>query len=193
MKKHVFYTLVFFTVSSLLVSFNITKNATDSKCQNTPRGWAVAWQENQPLVWDDFQALEKEGGGFAIASASCNFGFDEIDGDIKLFVRFYCNESWKNTYLIESVLHHEQLHFDICEVYGRKFYKLVLALESQNNLSVKRLEKEFDSLQIEYEAYQTLYDKETDHSTNGEMQRFWNQKISDELAELKAYADYSKY
>lgn len=171
----------------------LSKSTTESDCIWTTRGYAKPWQANKPLIWDDFKAAEKRSKGFAIASASCNFGYDLVDGQISLFVRFYCDESWKNDYLIEEVLAHEQLHFDICEIYGRKFHKALIEIKSQNKLTSKTIKKVFNQLQEEYDAYQDLYDLESDHSMNGTMQRHWNNKVKRELKELKEFKKYKEF
>jgi hypothetical protein len=161
-------------------------------CENTERGWAIEWQPGFKLSWDDFRAKEKGSRGFAVAVTSCGFGYNVYhEGNkknIKVFARFYCYESWWNDGIdIPAVLEHEQLHFDICELYGRKLYAGIKKLKKENNLSKKSLNQLNQKLHAEYSNMQDLYDDESDHSTNGKMQKAWEDKIRQEIASLDMY------
>jgi len=91
------------------------------------------------------------------------------------------------------LLSHEQLHFDICELYGRKFYKAVLELKEEGNFNEYSVEQLYAEMETEFDEYQDLYDDETDHSTNGEMQRYWDDYILSELERLSEYAGYYEF
>ncbi len=192
--------IVFLSIGLFSLTGEISSGADPEKetqCKKTDKGWAVDWQPDLVLKWADFQAAKKSGDGFALAAASCGFGYNYLEKfgkkEIEVFVRFYCEESWKHpTYQVDDVLAHEQRHFDICEIFGRKFYKGIIALNAKNKLNLKTLGLLYDDLQIKYEDYQDLYDDETDHSTNGKMQRYWNEKLDDELKALSDFANYSQ-
>ena len=169
-----------------------------TKCKSTPQGQAIDWSPIAKLEWSHFKSAKKKGEGFAIAASTCGYGYDGIQqGDeieVSIYVRFYCRESWHNDkYEIEDVLKHEQLHFDICELYGRKLYKGVLDLRRKNNLTQDALEALYYKLTEEYEQTQDVYDAETNHSTNGNKQREWNVAISKAIIELAAYAEYKEF
>ena len=167
-------------------------------CRSTSNGLAIDWHTHEKLNYSDFKADKKNSRGFAIATASSNFGYivdeknDEFEIDI--YAQFYCKESWWNPRIkMDDVLSHEQLHFDICELYGRKFYKAVLELQKDGNFNEYSVEKLYDKMEMEFDKYQDLYDDETDHSTNGEMQRYWDEYIYQELDRLSEYAEYWKF
>jgi predicted secreted Zn-dependent protease len=90
------------------------------------------------------------------------------------------------------VLRHEQKHFDIVELYARKLRKLINA---NNYSSAIELTIKSDSLYAiidkEMDVYQDKYDDETDGSMNGEQQRAWEKKITNEISELEAYKNKS--
>ncbi len=169
-----------------------------SSCRLTEQGPVIEWRSDSRLKYSDFKAEDKGSPGFAIATTSSAFGYSitDTDGDISgsIYVRFYCEESWWNpNFRLDEVLDHEQLHFDICELFGRKLYKEVLTLRSMGSLNKKAMHRLHRKLEKQYGNYQDLYDKQTDHSTNGDAQRKWNKKIKDELEALSAYADYHRF
>jgi hypothetical protein len=71
----------------------------------------------------------------------------------------------------EKVLRHEQAHFDITELYTRIINEAVAANGYKRSFEIH------DSLIVEWNKYQALYDKETDHSRNDSMQLVWENKI----------------
>jgi len=179
----------------LLTSF-FTNDIT--RYENTPEGPVINWTPDAFLTWQDFKAKNKPGGGFAVAASTCGFGYEGImRGDkisVNVYVRFYCNESWHHKdYFLNEVLKHEQLHFNICELYGRIFYKNILLLRKNEMLTERNLKKLLKELMVEYDQTQDRYDHETNHSTDGKKQAVWNQKIAKALQDYQQYADYREF
>ena len=173
----------------------ISPDENDSRYLETKNGLAIEWSPDLKLKWSDFKAKNRVSKGFSVATSTCGFGYDGIvRGDeivLNVYVHFYCYDSWKNpNYHMNDVLQHEQLHFDICELYGRKFYREILRLKKKNQLSEKSLERLYNSMVKEYDAYQDLYDAETGHSTKTMKQLEWNNRISADLNALSAFANY---
>lgn len=167
-------------------------------CHPSENGPVVDWKADTRLSWDDFMAVSKGVKGFAVATATSRFVYEikwiEDNLKVNVFVRFYCHESWKNPRItIPEVLDHEQLHFDICELYGRTFYLAILEQCKKAPLNESIVRKIYSRFQKEFNQYQDLYDDETDNSTNGEMQKKWEQKIARELLALAEYADYKEF
>jgi hypothetical protein len=158
----------------------------------------IEWSPEVKLKWSDFRGDKKPGRDFAVASSTCGFGYDGIMAGnvtrINVFVRFYRYESWHDkNYDLPDVLAHEQLHFDICELFGRLLYREVTRLRSEGKLTENNLEEVYNRLIREYGEFQDRYDKETDHSTIASKQREWNSKIRRELERLQPYADYVEF
>jgi len=173
-----------------------------SSCQIYPEESIINWQSQMKLKREDFKAETRTSNSSKVATTSSGFGYSITDngGDISgsIFVRFYCNKSWWNSKLIETdrveyVLEHEQLHFDICELFGRKLYKGVLELRDSRKLNSKTIDKLQTKLEKQYFNYQDKYDKETNHSVNRVEQYYWNKHISKELAAMSKYSDYSSF
>jgi len=183
----------------LLASFfSVSFAIIDERYTQTDYGPAIEWAPDIKLEWADFKAKEKTTAGFAVATSTCGFGLESetLNGNTshKIFVRFYCDESWRNSNVnIPAVLAHEQLHFDICEIYGRKLYKELLKLKSSGKLDNKKVENIYNNMMNAYNEYQDLYDLETDHSTNGKKQQEWNEKVKRELISLEAYSAYKEF
>ena len=181
-----------------LSSFN-THNPT---CLKTDNGYTIDWQNHYKLKPSDFKANKKWNLGNTVANTYSGFGYSITDNDGKItgsiFVRFYCDKSWfkpniDNAEDISYILKHEQLHFDICELFGRKMYKEILSLIRSNRLSQRNIDKIQLKLEKQYSNYQKAYDKETNHSINVNEQRRWEKKVENELVKLSAYADYTSF
>ena len=176
----------------------LSTDGDQSSCQQTEQGPVIEWNKNVKLKYADFKATSKGSPGLAVATTSSAFGYSitdsggEISGNI--FVRFYCEESWWNPdFKLDEVLEHEQLHFDICELFGRKLYKEVLELRDEAKLNKRAIQRIQSKFEKQYADYQDLYDKETDHSTIGNEQRKWNRKVKNELDDLEEYSDYHSF
>lgn len=194
----------------LLSSFNavkidpVTPNIliTNTSCYNTPEGSAIDWDINTKLKYKDFKGDIRWSFGNAVASTYSGFGYSITDdnGEISgtIFVRFYCGKSWWNPELnkpdkIIYILKHEQLHFDICELFGRKLYKEILRLRNSGRLNSRTIYKMQTKLEKQYSNYQDKYDKETNHSINRVEQYYWSKLIKEELEAMSEYSDYSSF
>ncbi len=206
--KHYFryIQLYIFLISLTLVSFNLPSKKHNSissnNCYQSPEGLVIDWDKDVKLKQVNFKAISKGSPGFAVATTASAFGFSIVDdnGDIsgEIYVRFFCEKSWwnpeyKNSEVVDDVLEHEQLHFDICELFGRKLYKEIIVLQNSNRLNEKYINRLYDRIEKEYSAYQDKYDEETNHSINRTEQANWNRKIKKELARLSIYSDYNSF
>jgi hypothetical protein len=188
------------TICILLLAsfFSISFSIKNDRYTQTDYGPAIEWAPSVKLEWKDFKAKEKTTSGFSVATSTCGFGLGSETKNgytsHKIYVRFYCDESWHNPNIkIPAVLAHEQLHFDICEIYGRKLCKELLKLKMSGKLNNEKAEEIYNNLKSAYNNYQDLYDLETDHSTNGKKQQEWNEKVKKELASLEKYSGYQSF
>jgi hypothetical protein len=86
------------------------------------------------------------------------------------------------------LLAHEQLHFDITELYARKMRRQILEHQwLQEKDWVKAFEKMFEQNQAELWNFQGDYDRFTNHSLVEAAQSEWREAISDSL---KLYSGY---
>jgi hypothetical protein len=88
----------------------------------------------------------------------------------------------------DSLLRHEQGHYQIAEIYARKLRKTISEMKYCPTYtdSVVRLYK---SLHVEYRKFQVAYDVQTNHSLNRPQQAIWNMKIDSLLTAYSAYTN----
>ena len=138
MKNQIFKNIFFFVGFITLLSFSFVKDE------------FILWQENKKLKIQDFKADNKDtikvnrqqflGAISAIRIEYSSFQRNKNSvPDFSIKTYFDPNESWmllKNDY----VLQHEQIHFDLTELYARKMRKSVESLRQKNvtNISIYR-------------------------------------------------------
>ncbi len=162
----------------------------------------IDWSEDRKLTTSDFKGVVGYFNTKEVASTASGFGFELSDDNGivsgSIHVRYYPEKSWWNGDKIDSksvmyVLKHEQVHFDICELFGRKLYQGILYLIETDRLDDHNLRKLYEKLEKEYSRYQKKYDKATKHSVNRVEQHYWNIRVAEELEKLAAFKDYSTF
>ncbi|PZD77847.1 DUF922 domain-containing protein [Mesonia sp. K7] len=148
----------------------------------------LTWSETRKLSWDDFKGQPAAGKRSGAITASRFFTFPEYFyatdyGRLTAYAIFSKLESW-NRVESESLLAHEQLHFDISELFARKMRKRFDELRATNETKISVYIKEMKKLFSESRIYQNLYDRETKHGILIEIQERWSAKIAQELTEL---------
>ncbi len=152
----------------------------------------ILWDENRLLTWDDFKGKPER--RFAAASTAYDIlksviKKDEAAAQITIKAVFFCKTSWKNSYWAEStILAHEQRHFDIVELFSRKLRKLLQETKYKSHADVEtKADSLYAIIDKEMDAYQDVYDEESDGSMDGDKQRVWNKKVAAELKALEQY------
>ena len=84
------------------------------------------------------------------------------------------------------VLGHEQLHFDITELYARKFRHLIDQIKVSNSVR-GQLKTLHNTINKELSQLQNKYDSETNYSRNVDAQTKWKTYIADELEKFSKY------
>ncbi len=150
----------------------------------------ILWDENKRLSWADFKGKVPPAAVPAATTASgisytysANLLHHEVKLDFEVNAYFYPNESWyKPEQCTDNTLTHEQLHFDIAELFARKMRNRLRRTSFSDDVKeeVRRIYK--DILQA-LKDYQDQYDWETNFSRNLEKQLEWNQKIAEALKE----------
>ena len=153
---------------------------------------SITWQDSYKLTWQDFKAKPKpEIDAVALTVSGLSFSYSlaqKNNGDYtyETFVEanFYPEKSWvKEKDSTKYILSHEQLHFDITELYARKFRKRISETEFTKNIR-SELSVINDDINNELELIQDKYDTETNHSIIPEMQKKWQTLIEKELAKV---------
>jgi len=176
------------TAIKYFFSLLITVCATaEIQAQNIP------WGENK-LTWSDFKKhIENGNPHHAFTYSGINFEMKVINDTVIIILESYFDpsQSWVHTdHQVDNLLHHEQLHFDITELFCRKMRKEMAPFMNQH-ISVfveKQMDKKskeiFSRLFNEQSSIQQQYDVETRHGIEETEQEKWKSQISRLLNEL---------
>ena len=148
------------------------------------------WQQFDPLKWGDFKGSRPDqyhgdAGSMVKIKAVPYLVRKKIRYDV--YTLFDRTKSWA---LEKSpqLLKHEQLHFDIAELYARKIRKRILRLSENKKNNLKTYNHEIRKLLKESNDFDRLYDIETLHGSLTRKQKEWEAKIQSALSELKDFA-----
>lgn len=148
------------------------------------------WDANTKLTWKDFKGNIPPDVVPAATTASgisyrysANLLHHEVRLDFEVNAFFYPNESWyKPEICNDFILAHEQLHFDIAELFARKMRKRLDETSFSDNVKAE-IKKIYKEILKELADFQELYDWETNFSRNREQQLRWNKEIAKALAD----------
>lgn len=159
--------------------------------------WAVAaqaqpdglkrWSEEAPLLWSDFKGLPDAADTpyAAITYAGLDLDVSEVSfsGLVTFKVRavFDCRRSWAHPARKDAaVLAHEQLHFDIAEIFARRLERKLsyLQLRVRDKAKAKQLLAQYQRAQLKEQA---RFDRESMHGLNRAYEAAWRQKADIEL------------
>jgi hypothetical protein len=156
----------------------------------------ILWSPSYRLVWSDFKGKAPVPSPYS-AQSNClytlssipRFSTDTMYLTVRLHPCFTRDASWvESSSKQDSLLQHEQLHFDLCELYGRRFRKAI----SEKKFSLLDYDKELNSLfrQVwdDYRKAQDNYDAETRHGIITEMQETWRRTVETDLEKLSEFS-----
>lgn len=146
------------------------------------------WKDHARLSWEDFKGPVSTSHDESAAATCCSIGFKTtapVDGGkpgLVVYNTFYVNKSWvREDAHLQSILDHEQGHFDLCEIYTRKLRERMSTLDLSSPGIKQQMMDIYAQVSNEYEARQQAYELETTHGTNFAEQRKWQQAIASEL------------
>lgn len=146
----------------------------------------LEWNPYYSLQWTDFRgAPGAEAHGDAGAVVSIKARPYVVKGKVRYDVRAFFNreKSWKRD-TSDLLLAHEQLHFDIAEVYARKIRERIHDLERQGVNDVKTYNAAVRELLGESDRADRRYDAETLHGAMTNVQAKWKADVEQELVRL---------
>lgn len=153
---------------------------------------SFSWMEHRTLSWNDFKGNVDTQSNESAAATCCSIGFRVENNaaghpEVSVYNNFYIDRSWvKDDARIESILAHEQGHFDLCELYTRKLRSSLNTIDLNSPDVKQELMKIYAAVSDEYEARQQAYEQETAHGTVIPEQKKWQNMISSELGQLPA-------
>ncbi|QDO94570.1 DUF922 domain-containing protein [Formosa sediminum] len=151
----------------------------------------IIWTANRKLKTSDFLGKTKsKASGKALTGANIiiiPYTYNNGKYQYQVLAKFYKKLSWINTDS-NYILDHEQLHFDIAELFARKMRQEIHLVKQRSGTVLetdyRRIHK---TLFQDYINFQKLYDTETKHSTIKDAQQKWNVLIAKKLESLNAY------
>lgn len=140
------------------------------------------WDETPNLTWEDYKAAAPYNRIAAYSYVGFSFNIvslDSLSGLGRYEVRsfFIPDSSWVQPMLTHRIdlLEHEQLHFDLAELYASQIQEMV------RNKSPRDAEEIYRAMLPLYRQRQSQYDSETKHGIRSEDQQYWNNMIRSEL------------
>ena len=157
----------------------------------------IYWSEDQPITWEDFEGVKTDLTETAVARSRLQIQvLTSLNRDNSFKCHYFAVFDRKKSFSIVTnpkVLYHEQIHFDIQEIFVRKMRKHFegLAREHQRKTSICKdvFYKYYQSL----DSLQVLYDAKTKHSVEEEIQSDWNRQIKAELVDTKEFSAENLY
>ena len=153
-------------------------------------GPSLRWEPGLRLSWADFKGDPPTSKRIAATTASgLSYHYTargegerfEIDFTVDTF--FYPEKSWFHPELCDAlVLSHEQLHFDISELFARRLRSRLGSARFTDRIKAE-VRQIFAEVNRELSQFQDRYDRETDYSRDREAQLAWNQSIARMLRE----------
>jgi hypothetical protein len=168
--------------------------AISSKAQDTTE--FIPWSEKK-LVWADFKednTVEKYRKKMAAKISSRVWVLPArniINDQLAVKITAICipKYSWVRQSAVGNltVLAHEQDHFEITELFARKFRKALTGAAYSRKAYTKKISKLTKQFRKELSSMQYQYDEETWHGTKTDLQRWWHYYIINQLEEFAAY------
>jgi predicted secreted Zn-dependent protease len=147
-----------------------------------------SWKHDRKLVWSDFKGKpDKSNPASALTYSDIHIGASVINGKISVDVQNYFDVklSWTKNKTSVQLLAHEQLHFDITELYTRIIRRRMNEIASEQTLKDGSFNKESSKLLQQWHDYQVKYDDETNHGVNIEKQKQWENLVQNQLKEIQ--------
>lgn len=151
----------------------------------------IEWDPDHRLSWEDFRGQPVEDSpAAAITASGISYFFSTYEDEqgkmgIRYTVKthFYPDKSWYHPDLGDVIiLSHEQLHFDISELFARKMRAQLGATKFTRNVK-EEVREIYRKINEELAAFQNRYDDETNYSRDREAQLIWNELIARALAQ----------
>lgn len=151
----------------------------------------LIWNKNRKISWEDFRVyndLDFEDNFHAAVSSNIIIKPKAVRkcGDYKFIAVLYKKESWV-AFKSDKLLEHEQLHFNITELFARKLRKYFSEEKNHYLSNPKECQAVYNSFIKDLIFFQNLYDEETRFGTHEAKQKEWNLKIYELLEEYKDY------
>ncbi len=168
----------------LVVQFSIA--------QNVKKPWRV----NEKLEWSDFRGGPDPDSPYSASTYSgisyrytAKTAIKKVHVTFEVACYFIPDKSWvkEGFESDKKLLAHEQLHFDITELFARKLHQKLKNTRFTKNHH-KQIKTIYNTILNKRKLMQELYDAETNHSDNEVLQKKWEIKIAKLLKKMNHFA-----
>ncbi len=150
---------------------------------------SFVWNAARPLSWDDFAGPVRAGSAdHTAAETNCGIAVEtnlaSSGGKARVYVfnTFDKRTSWVRPGKdLPDILAHEQVHWDICELYTRRMQARFDKTHITGATLKRKVNEIYQEVSREYEEYQEQYEQETQHGTIAEAQQRWARMIAKAL------------
>lgn len=153
----------------------------------------IPWKKDRPLTWADYKAKpDKMSDSGAATYSNISYSFQPLSSDtgrrFSVTVRcvFVGSRSWvKYRFMTDGMLDHEQLRFDISELYARKLYNALTkaVYTDQWKEDVRQI---YEDIREQWFSADRRYLSQVS-ILDVEKQDAWDKEIRAELAKLPSY------
>ena len=158
----------------------------------------IVWSATRKLDWKDFKSKPPPNTlAGALSAISHDYAVGCRDQALQTRVQtiFQPNRSWVTYRIISSGLasragiKHEQIHFDLAEVYARRIRKMLRELRDPCPRSDEELAGLVEQVIKDHWTAQRRYDTETENGQLEGKQNDWEKRIAAELSALTPFAE----
>ena len=153
----------------------------------------IAWDSRSKITWDDYKGkVDMSFDDKAMTIWEIYYDFVDVENGFAFNVHalFDTKKSWSHKpHQSADLLKHEQGHFDIAEIYTRKFRQKIHDLKMKNKTLEQDLKVAHLAVMLECDNEQAAYDDETHWGLANPAQKKWDDKIAGRLKEFEKYAE----
>jgi hypothetical protein len=170
-------------VQKVVVIYDSETNNQESFSKDT-----ILWNENYKLKWSDFKG--KPGASTFMAQSNCLFTYRAVpivkNRTLEIHIDLHAGFEKNSSFVVkgqekDNLLAHEQLHFDICEVYIRQLRKKIISSTFDMMEYGPQIGELFKQAWNDYQVEQQRYDDETGHGIDTEKQQVWQRDVRERL------------
>ena len=150
------------------------------------------WHADTLLSWQDFEGFPPIANPMNAQTRSGIFyEADCQDGSFyfQVYAVFDRHKSWARSGAgrTDELLAHEQLHFDITELFARKLRRDISELDMPCSYDEEELSAHYKKITTEWKATQKQYDLETNHGKDTKEQKRWRNEVAKQLTALNRF------
>lgn len=152
----------------------------------------IYWQATSKLTWDDFKGKPNNSSpykAFTQSEIKTAVAAKNNEAQITIKTFFDKNNSWVKDSRTVALLAHEQLHFDITELWSRRFRQKLKGKTFSFKTFQKELTEIEKSIYKESKDMQVAYDNESQHAEMVASQKKWEKKTAEDLQKLNTFAE----